>query len=779
MIKQNNYISHIERLGFENLPDELKQAHLVIMTKTNNGRNWKACEKDKELKELVNLAFQKLQEFISSKGKQSLNGYFTPRTAAIDFIKPYINNGDTMSLHPNLKLKIKTEDYSAHIEGDNVVVSSIYGEPIQEVFTVKELMDEIVRGISEKKSKPKVEKKEKKPDCIEVKFFRLMLYWNNKIVTKSMLAKQIEDLQSNILNKRIRKTSPFAEEIAYLQESLVEIHNTMTIHYLRFKLKDETVQSLKQAIKKFAQMDYFNTDEENKNTVDLSGISSLESEVNDSEAQEAIQGNDNNEGEVGQVMNSVDFSKLEFNSIGLKDKWLKLIGDPAPGFSAMVFGKPKMGKSYLCVDFAGYLARNHGTVLYVAREEKLDATLQKKLKEKDVAHPNLFVSDYLPEDLSAYKFVFIDSVNKLGLSPQDIENLRRSNQGKSFIFVFQTTKEGNFRGTNEFQHDVDVVIEVPEKGKAVQFGRFNQGGEMNIFENTDSNVVGLSGIAKKARTTGKEISISTELGIPLEELAIDLLNENQDKSEIINVVYKQTAKVEKAVLAMVKNEIKEQKLNIAVEKVTFTENDRDNISTGASYFEVVLKGNKTDLKKIAGEDKLFIYDWSQELNGNTNNNLRFRKKSFMLAGIKNSKMETKKYPSWTSPHYLDNKDHEDLKKVYDLYKAGNKKEAFKLASDFDTIVRESIPAKVWQEMGGKIIPKSKTKSTDLSKYSERSDDYNPSYIFRLAATQLLCESLKGDFDIMYLIRRELANRGVDKDGKWVGFPEAKKVHGVE
>jgi len=39
----------------------------------------------------------------------------------------------------------------------------------------------------------------------------------------------------------------------------------------------------------------------------------------------------------------------------------------------------------------------------------------------------------------------------------------------------------NFRGENSFQHDVDVVIEVPEKGRAVQFGRFNQGGDISIF----------------------------------------------------------------------------------------------------------------------------------------------------------------------------------------------------------------------------------------------------------------------------------------------------------
>ncbi|MBX3164817.1 MAG: hypothetical protein KF900_10070 [Bacteroidetes bacterium] len=48
--------------------------------------------------------------------------------------------------------------------------------------------------------------------------------------------------------------------------------------------------------------------------------------------------------------------------------------------------------------------------------------------------------------------------------------------------MFQTTKEGNFRGANEFQHDVDIVIEVSQKGLAVQYGRYNQGDEMRIFE---------------------------------------------------------------------------------------------------------------------------------------------------------------------------------------------------------------------------------------------------------------------------------------------------------
>ncbi len=140
-----------------------------------------------------------------------------------------------------------------------------------------------------------------------------------------------------------------------------------------------------------------------------------------------------------------------------------------------------MGKSYLCIDFAGYLARNHGKVLYVAKEEGLDYTLQQKLQDKEVAHSNLFVASVLPDNLSAYDFIFLDSVNKLGLKPADLNRLKVSNPTKSFIFIFQSTKTGHFRGENSFQHDVDVVIEVPEKGRAVQMGRFNQGGQIEIF----------------------------------------------------------------------------------------------------------------------------------------------------------------------------------------------------------------------------------------------------------------------------------------------------------
>jgi hypothetical protein len=59
--------------------------------------------------------------------------------------------------------------------------------------------------------------------------------------------------------------------------------------------------------------------------------------------------------------------------------------------------------------------QNFGRLLYVAKEEGLDLTLQEKLNHKNIQHINLFVTGTLPENLTKYAFIFLDSVNNLKL----------------------------------------------------------------------------------------------------------------------------------------------------------------------------------------------------------------------------------------------------------------------------------------------------------------------------------------------------------------------------
>lgn len=656
-ITTNNYFETIEEIGFENLPLVLKQSHMVIMTKTDNGRDWSKYQSDADLKRMVNLAFRKLEDFMRSGGKAELSGTESPE---VKRAKADAKGYPELSTE-RLKMIYRLEK-DAELEDGEQEWITIRKTAIEKILKQRK---ETLEGGKEEKSKKKNLYGE---ISVEVRFINRFLEFHDKILYKKTFEIFIDELQKAIQEKKITKKSPVAKDIIAIQQAVLNAFNTMK-NAKHFVLKPTTIKHLKSIIEKYENAyddiddDYVKT---KKKKMDLSGIET---------------------GQQVNIMPSTDFTNLHFDSIGFTGKWLDFIGDPAPGFTAMVFGMPKMGKSYLCVDFAGYLARNHGRVLYVAKEEKLDATLQQKLKDKNVAHENLFVADALPKDLSGYEFIFLDSVNKLGLTPKDLEKLKADNKGKSFIYVFQATKGGKFKGNNEFQHDVDVVIEVPEQGKAVQFGRFNQGGEIDIFENNETPKESLEGVSKKKKypswtepkhlneadhytlkhiydlyqagklkeaydyalysadtiireeipgeiwkemggqltKTGEErlkknrkllsvskdksITLKTELGIPLEELAMEFVKEGEPKEEIINIIDNKTKLVEKEVTKMAEAAIEEEGLNITVRSVKFIQMDSNKISTGAAYFDVVLEGVKSELKKIAGEDKLFYCEW--------------------------------------------------------------------------------------------------------------------------------------------------------------------------
>ncbi len=488
MITIDNYFNKVNTLDFSSFPDAIKKGHEFILKVTNNGAGWVSYHSSDTIKKTVDIYLSKLNEFVSSSAKAEK--------------KQSKKENERKEHHKIIEEAKRRQGITKSVKAPQKAATSNAGDEPQLVERIPE----------------------------ELKFMRRFINLNGKTKTKDDLLRFINTLQKAILEKRIRKTSAYAAQVKYMQDSLVKTFNNMKA---KIKLEVNT-KTLKEFTDLLGGEKIFPSVQLLKKYINLNGktgmkekamklVKQMESaakkrNVRKGDAYEAplqqayknlrefvndkkqktllIEQRELNglEGILGctcnqlngiddtpAIMNSMDFANMQFETIGLKGKWFDLIGDPSSNFTAMVFGKPKMGKSYLCIDFAGYLARNHGKVLYVAKEEGLDMTLQKKLNEKDVAHPNLFVSAILPENLSAYDFIFLDSVNKLGLSPEDLSRLKAFNPAKSFIFIFQTTKMGAFRGANTFQHDVDVVVEVPEQGKAVQMGRFNQGGEIQIF----------------------------------------------------------------------------------------------------------------------------------------------------------------------------------------------------------------------------------------------------------------------------------------------------------
>lgn len=49
---------------------------------------------------------------------------------------------------------------------------------------------------------------------------------------------------------------------------------------------------------------------------------------------------------------------------------------------------------------------------------------------------------------------------------------------------------------------------------------------------------------------------------------------------------------------------------------------------------------------------------------------------------------------------------------------------------------------------------------------------------QIALTKVLAASARGELDLNQLAREELAARGQDKNGVWVGFEQAAEIHNV-
>lgn len=63
-----------------------------------------------------------------------------------------------------------------------------------------------------------------------------------------------------------------------------------------------------------------------------------------------------------------------------------------------------------------------------------------------------------------------------------------------------------------------------------------------------------------------------------------------------------------------------------------------------------------------------------------------------------------------------------------------------------------------------------------SETGEMADDDNPVFLFGTTNTSLLLKVASGEISAQFLAQMELANRGLDKNGKWVGFAQAEKIH---
>jgi deoxyadenosine/deoxycytidine kinase len=486
MLNTNNYFSKAASINWDNLPEALSKGHKLVEGASQN--NWAAYNSNENIKRVVDAFFQKLNEYLDK------------------------NPNSVVATSKSLPTKtVKTAPKAATA---NPTTATRKMPPIKAVVEKEEYDSEDVELID-----------------TDVQFIKRYAAMHGKVKSQAQILTLLHSLQKAIVERRIGKDSPYAKEIDMMQKQLISCYEKMgdmaeikidsknLKRYLEIAHSQEGMfsvallksyialngkrdvkdrsQRLFNRIKKAVEQgkitksdkyadklneayqtlkNYNDGDSEmlNINKAQLNGLMGILGE--NLFQKKSLNGYDDDN---GMIVSSGELLAMDFQTIGLQGRYKELIGDPSVGFTAMVYGLPKSGKSTMCLDFANYLAAHHGKVLYCAIEEGFGYTLKEKIERLKAHHSNLYITDRVPENLNDFSFVFIDSVSKAGMDVNDIDGLRKMHPEVSFIFIYHTTKEGKFKGVNEHAHEVDVIVQV-EKGKATSTGRFNAGGSMEF-----------------------------------------------------------------------------------------------------------------------------------------------------------------------------------------------------------------------------------------------------------------------------------------------------------
>lgn len=489
MLNIKNYFDKVQQLNWEELPEALAKGHKLVEGAAQN--NWAAYNTNENIKRVVEAYFQKLSDYLSKNPMPS--GGSKPSAPPKSLPK---------ATAPLRAPKSETPKAPAPKKPEPEDEADYESTPVEYIDT-------------------------------DVQFIRRYAAMHGKVKSQAQILNLLHSLQKAILERRIRKDSIYAKEIELMQSQLIKCYEQMDEmievkidsknlkRYLEIANSQEGMLSItllkayvslngkkdvrdraerlltrmRKAVTsgKVTKSDKY-ADRLNEAFVTIKTyLDSKSAYLNINKAQlnglmgilgddlfgqkKSLNGSEDEEGAL--IVSSGELLKMDFQTIGLKGKYLELIGDPSIGFTAMVYGLPKSGKSTMCLDFANHLASNHGKVLYCAVEEGFGYTLKEKIERLGAQHANLFITDRVPENLSDYQFVFIDSVSKAGMDVEDIDRLRKLHPETSFIFIYHTTKEGKFKGVNSHAHEVDVIIQV-DKGQATSTGRFNAGGKMKI-----------------------------------------------------------------------------------------------------------------------------------------------------------------------------------------------------------------------------------------------------------------------------------------------------------
>lgn len=500
MITIENYFSKIEEFGISKLPETLRKSHDFVLKSTNSGSTWETYNTNATIKKVIELYFQKLEQYLKSQAKAIP---LKSETASSESPRLTRSKG-------KVKVKVKTEPVPPKTKKAGGKFFAKKVERIRE----------------------------------EVKFIKRYVALHNKVKSPASILSLIKSLQRSIVQKLIRKTSPLADQIRTMQDKLVNLYNSMKgdvkielkeadlnklvkiaggeqvypsigiikryigmqgkeidsvdverfVTFIEKALKTERVKqddpyrdkvhAIRNTIRKLSKGNVVNIAK-----AELNGLEGIVSACScKGKIRKPISGSRQRTYRNGQglsgVLTAEEMGNRVIARLNFAPPWNTLMGNPAHNFSIMFHGDPGSGKTTLLLKFAEYLANNFGPVAYISSEEHDATTLTDKVNELLNPKPEnlIFSPDIESVDLSQFDFTILDSVNDLNLKLDDFKELRKENPETAFIIILQHTKDGDYRGGKDWEHTTEIAAIVENGVATVYRTRYGVKGSLNFFE---------------------------------------------------------------------------------------------------------------------------------------------------------------------------------------------------------------------------------------------------------------------------------------------------------
>lgn len=184
MLTTKNYFSEIKDIDWASMPEALSKGHNLVVGSSQN--NWSAYNTNENIKRVVDAYFSKLGDYLK-KNAPAKAAKALPEKATKTASKPTPKPQEKPANKPKPQPKPSDEDED---EDDQEAT------PIERIDT-------------------------------DVQFTKRYASMHGKVKTQAQVLNLLSGLQKAILERRIRKDSPYAKEVNLMQEQLIKAYEKM------------------------------------------------------------------------------------------------------------------------------------------------------------------------------------------------------------------------------------------------------------------------------------------------------------------------------------------------------------------------------------------------------------------------------------------------------------------------------------------------------------------------------------------------------------------------